>query len=89
MTTPILPATAYIIASDAPIQGRIAAIGVGNYYGAFVGECDGYHDDVELQAAIDTLPDAGGSVVLSAGSYSLSTYINVNKPTATHKITGL
>lgn len=37
--------------------------------------CDGVDDDVEIQAAIDSLPDSGGTVKLAAGDYYLSNTI--------------
>lgn len=37
---------------------------------------DGTADDVEIQAAIDSLPTAGGSVVLSEGTFNISNTIS-------------
>ena len=34
--------------------------------------CDGTADDVEIQAAVDSLPSGGGMVVLSEGTFTLS-----------------
>ena len=39
--------------------------------------CDGTADDVEIQAAIDALPSGGGRVVLSEGTYIISSTIYV------------
>ncbi len=37
--------------------------------------CDGTDDDVEIQAAVDSLPDGGGAVILSEGLYTLSAVV--------------
>ena len=37
--------------------------------------CDGTADDVEIQAAVDSLPSSGGMVVLSEGTFTLSATI--------------
>ena len=39
---------------------------------------DGTADDVEIQAAIDALPTAGGTVFLSEGTFTLAEGININ-----------
>jgi hypothetical protein len=49
----------YVAASDAPEEFA----GRANYV------CDGVNDDVEIQAAIDSVSAAGGEVVLSAGNF--------------------
>ena len=41
--------------------------------------CDGVDDQVEIQQAIDALPTAGGSVVLTNGVFNISAPININK----------
>jgi parallel beta-helix repeat protein len=41
--------------------------------------CNGINDDVEIQAAIDSLPDQGGSVYLKEGNYSISSSIVISK----------
>ena len=33
--------------------------------------CDGTNDDVEIQAALDALPDGGGKVMLTEGTFTL------------------
>lgn len=63
-------ATSTIAASDSSEKSRAQA----NYV------CDGTNDNVEIQAAIDELPDNGGSICLLEGLFSLdapnSYYIN-------------
>ena len=39
--------------------------------------CDGTADDVEIQAAISALPSAGGKIILSEGTFTISTAIEV------------
>jgi len=38
--------------------------------------CDGMADDVEIQAAVDSLPSGGGMVVLSEGTFTLAATIS-------------
>jgi len=38
-------------------------------------ECDGTDDDVQIQAAIDSLPSGGGKVMLSEGTFTISANI--------------
>ncbi|HET7055270.1 MAG TPA: right-handed parallel beta-helix repeat-containing protein [Thermomicrobiales bacterium] len=40
--------------------------------------CDGKSDDVEIQAALDSLGKYGGSVTLAPGTYSISATVNIN-----------
>jgi len=42
--------------------------------------CDGIADDVEIQAAIDALSDAGGKILLTEGNFHISKKISWNKP---------
>lgn len=58
-------ATFVVAASDAPIDSRQFADYV----------CDGAADDVQIQAAVDALPAAGGSVLLSEGTFALDAQI--------------
>lgn len=39
--------------------------------------CDGTDDDVQIQAALDALPDNGGTVILSEGTFSTGATINM------------
>jgi len=41
--------------------------------------CDGTDDDVEIQAAIDSLPASGGRVLLLEGTYVLGSSLNILK----------
>jgi len=41
--------------------------------------CDGTVDDVEIQAAIDTLPATGGCIYMKEGTYTITTPIEINK----------
>lgn len=59
--SPALPPTIRVAAFDTDPMGRQTA--------HFV--CDGVGDQVEIQAAIDLLPVAGGTVRLLAGNYSV------------------
>lgn len=45
--------------------------------------CDGTNDQVELQAAVDALPDAGGEVIILDGTYNLSATVQLNKANVT------
>jgi len=42
--------------------------------------CDGTADDVQIQAAIDALSDAGGMIQLTEGNFHISTKISWDKP---------
>ncbi len=55
-------ATIVVAASDATATEKAQADYV----------CDGTADDVQIQAAIDALPDVGGSIKLTTGLYSIS-----------------
>ena len=41
--------------------------------------CDGTDDDVEIQAAVNALPEEGGTIVLLEGSYSLADSVQVER----------
>jgi len=43
--------------------------------------CDGTDDQVQIQAAIDALPDGGGKVVLMEGEYNISSEILIQNKT--------
>jgi hypothetical protein len=58
-------ATRVVVASDANERNKTEADYV----------CDGTADDVEIQAAVDTLPVNGGKVILSEGIFTLSNQI--------------
>ena len=45
--------------------------------------CDGTDDQVEIQAALDTLPSTGGEVVVLDGTYHITASINMNKRNVT------
>lgn len=45
--------------------------------------CDGTADDVEINAAIQALPDTGGEIVILDGTYQLTNDINTSKPNVT------
>ena len=62
-------ATLVVAASDASAKSKAGADYV----------CDSKADDVEIQAAIDALPAGGGKVVLSEGTFTLSTSIDINR----------
>lgn len=49
--------------------------------------CDGTADNVELQAAIDSLPSTGGKVVLLEGTYNLAATVNIAEANAQKGIT--
>lgn len=46
-------------------------------------QCDGTADDVQIQAAIDALPAAGGTVVLTAGTFNVTRVGDVTGDTLT------
>lgn len=52
----VILVSAYIVASDAFVRTRIAAISAKSIYGDFIQICDGVADEVEAQAAIDAVP---------------------------------
>jgi hypothetical protein len=58
----------FVAASDASKKARDLA----TY------RCNGTADDVEIQAAIDALPSGGGTVVLSEGTFTTSSTINLS-----------
>lgn len=41
--------------------------------------CDGTDDNVEIQAAIDALPDTGGEILILDGTYNISQSIKIEK----------
>lgn len=45
--------------------------------------CDGTADDIEINAAIQTLPETGGEIVILDGTYNITAPITVNKNGAT------
>ena len=48
------PATAYVVASDAPVAIQTAAQSMKTHYGDLIQICDGVADNVEIQKALDT-----------------------------------
>lgn len=50
------PATAFVVASDAPGAIRLWAANMKPYYGNLIQLCDGVADDVEIQAAANAMP---------------------------------
>lgn len=64
----------YVIANDADSETKNAAALVINA-GYPVWQCDGTADDVQIQAAIDALPAGGGKIILSEGTFYISTCI--------------
>jgi len=52
----ILPATAWVVTSNAPLITRQMATVLKPHFGALIQICDGVADNVEIQAAIDALP---------------------------------
>jgi len=45
--------------------------------------CDGTADDVQIQTAIDGLSSGGGKVILSEGTFSITSAINISKSKVT------
>jgi len=41
--------------------------------------CDSIDDDIEIQAAIDSLPEQGGTIYLKEGDYDISDSLHINK----------
>lgn len=74
--TLVMPVTAYVIASDAPLLVK-ANGGVLFAEGHAVWLCDGVADDVKIQAALDALASGGGRVVLSEGTFTLSSSLDI------------
>jgi len=68
-TAPVRTATLVVAASDSSAKSKAQADYV----------CDGTDDQVEIQAAIDALPDNGGRIILLEGIYHISETINLNK----------
>lgn len=67
-----------VASSTAPDKVRAAADYV----------CDGTADDVQIQAALDALPSAGGTVHLTEGTFIIATSININKSSITFEGSG-
>src|SRR3990167_10805911 len=61
--------TIFVAASDASAASIAAALPAYR--------CDGTADDVQIQAAIDALPAQGGKVLLSEGTFTITSAINV------------
>lgn len=57
-----------VVASDASNESKTRA----DYI------CDGTDDDVEIQAAIDSLPAAGGKIYLTEGTFNTTSTINIS-----------
>ena len=70
-------ATIVVAASDSLNKGRADYI------------CDGVDDQVEIQAALDALPDRGGEVALSEGLFNISAAIKVYKASVVFRHTAL
>jgi len=51
--------------------------------------CDGTADNVQIQAALDALPDGGGEVALSEGTFNISAPIEVYKASVSFRNTVL
>lgn len=67
----VVPMTKIVAANDALATSRAKA----DYL------CDGTADDVQIQAAHDALPAGGGAILLTEGTYNLSTTVTLTKPT--------
>lgn len=71
-----MPATAFVVASNAPQAVRDGArsqrVLLGFTHRARIQICDGVDDQVEIQAAIDALPAGGGTILLLEGTYTCS-----------------
>lgn len=65
------PVTVIVAAFDTQDKGQAEYI------------CTGVNDDVIIQAAIDSLPTQGGTVVLLEGTYLLSKTVNITKRNVT------
>ncbi len=72
----LMPATAIVIAANAPATIRQAALEAKSHYGALIQLCDGIDDHIEIQAAIAALP-LGGVVHLEGPDFYGQT-ININ-----------
>jgi len=64
-------ATVHVAASDSTAELKSQA----DYI------CDGYNDQVEIQAAINALPASGGEVVLAEGKFSLGSSVTLKSNT--------
>ena len=51
--------------------------------------CDGTDDQVEINAAIQSLPDSGGTILILDGTYSISNLIDINRDNVTLRGSGL
>ncbi len=63
--------TVFVVASDGPTTFQ----NVATY------NCDGTADDVQIQAAIDSLPSTGGSIMLSRGTFNIAARIDLGTKT--------
>jgi len=68
---PVVPTTIVVAASDSKDPTRA------DY------KCDGVNDEEEINAAINTLPPAGGKVVLLEGTYNIGSSITILKSNVT------
>jgi hypothetical protein len=75
--------TARLVSGGSPKRrvnrSNIVTVASSTYDGTYDYRCDGTADDVQIQAAIDYVSQTvgGGSVLLTAGTYVLNTYISV------------
>jgi len=73
--------TAIVVASNAPAAIIRAAKSLKASMGALVQICDGTADNVEIQAALDSLGASGGKVYLSKGTFVIASTVSI--PTTT------
>jgi parallel beta-helix repeat protein len=73
-----MTASAVVISNDAPAVvkavARVSKVALGNR----IQICDGVDDHVQIQAALDALPAAGGEVRLLEGTYNVQATINLD-----------
>lgn len=68
------PNSALVVASDTPAQDKLMAARAKQYYGARIQICDGFADDVEINAALAdlmNLPSITGTLILSMGTFQI------------------
>ena len=82
--TGLLPATTYVVASNAPAATIRQARILKARYGNLIQICDGTADNIEINAALAALPAGiGGSVLLSEGTFNLATSILITQGSVT------
>lgn len=74
----LLTTSAIVLSNDSPTLVKAAARLAKVAFGSRIQICDGTDDHVEIQAAIDALPAAGGCVQLLDGTYNIEVLLTLD-----------